>query len=146
HLQLPATRRRFARQHLVHRSDVRDRLLGIDGADDLPNRGYQRSGLTSVSNDEVFRIGRRRELLWRLRRRKVNLRLAGPLEPPNPDVADYADDGADAAAMREGPADRILSRPVPLAKRRADDRHPCLVAAIAIGDVAAAQERNAHRR
>ncbi len=75
------------------------------------------------------------------------------------DVADDADDFArswttdlllllarDAAVERDALAERILAWPVAPRHRLADDHNPRLTFAILVGERAAAEERNAHRR
>src|SRR6187551_3756020 len=97
-----------------------------------------------MTNHQVLRIAAGGELLGRLSCRQVHLRLAGPFESPNPDVADDADDGTSTPLVSERPADRILTGPVVLGERRADDRDPGAIATVALFHVAAAVKRNPH--
>ena len=65
---------------------------------------------------------------------RYDLRLAGPLQPADLDVADHTHDRASVIQVPENPPDRILAGPVTLSEGRAHDGDPRAVGAIAVFD------------
>ena len=75
-----------------------------------------------MPNHQVLGIERAWQWIRRLRRWQVHLRLAGPLQATDPDLAHNADDSASVIQMPERLADRVAGeKGVAFGPERGDD-------------------------
>src|ERR1051325_8294442 len=98
-----------------------------------------------MSNHQILWVEDGRHVIGRLWRRQVHLWFARPFQPPDLHVADNTNHGPRSIEMAERLADGILTRPVALRERGADDGDPGAIAGVCILDIPALAKGTPHR-